>query len=90
MKTILGYIRGYDVFVSKDVVTVIDEKRIVTKQKVVGLSQFIARAKDLRLGWGMLPDSEVIYLYDKADDNCGYAVNLEYPSCSEWGRAPFS
>ena len=38
----------------------------------------------------MLPDFEVIYLYDKADGNYGYAVNLQDPMCSEWGSAPFS
>ena len=31
-----------------------------------------------------------IYLYDKADANFGYAVNLQFPWCSEWGYAPFS
>ena len=44
----------------------------------------------MRLGWAELPDCEVIYLYDKADSNYGYAVNLQYPSCSEWGYAPFT
>ena len=85
-----GHIRDYDVFIANDVVTVINEKVIVTKQRAVGISRFVKRAKDLRLGWAMFPDFEVIYLYDKADGNYGYAVNLQYPSCSEWGYAPFS
>ena len=32
---------------------------------------------------------EVIYLYDRGDDNFGYAVNLQYEDFSEWGYAPF-
>ncbi len=90
MKIMSGHIRDYDVFIANDVVTVINEKVIVTKQWVVGISRFAATAKDFRLGWAMLPDDEVIYLYDKAEGNYGYAVNLHYPSCSEWGYAPFS
>ncbi len=55
-----------------------------------GLNRFVRTAKDFRLGWVKLPDFEVIYLYDKADGNFGYAVNLQDPLCSEWGYAPFS
>ncbi len=90
LRIISGHIRDYDVFIANDVVTVINEKVIVTKQRVVGISRFVERAKDFRLGWAMLPDDEVIYLYDKGEENYGYAVNLHYPSCSEWGCAPFS
>ena len=44
-----------------------------------------------RLGWGRFPDgAEVLYLYDRDDDNFGYAVNLTSPTCSEWGYAPFA
>ena len=43
-----------------------------------------------RIGWGRYPDdAEVIYLYDRDDDNFGYAINLTAPDCSEWGYAPF-
>ncbi len=62
----------------------------MTKQEVRGLGAFIQKTNNLRLGWAELPDCEVIYLYDKADGNYGYAVNLQYPSCSEWGYAPFA
>ena len=89
-KFLSGHIRDYDVIIAGDVVTVLDEKRVITKQKVNGLAAFIRKAKDFKLGWAMLPDCEVIYLYDKADGNYGYAVNLQYPFCSEWGYAPFS
>ena len=47
------------------------------------------KARILRFGWGQFPDGdEVIYLFDEADDNFGYAVNLNDPACSEWGYAP--
>ncbi len=89
-KFLSGHIKDYDVMIVGDVVTVIDVARVVTKQEVKGLGAFIQKTTNFRLGWAMLPDCEVIYLYDKADGNYGYAVNLQYPSCSEWGCAPFS
>lgn len=87
---ISGHIKDYDVIIGGDVVTVIDTHRVVTKQHVSGLGTFISKTKDFKLGWTRLPDCEVIYLYDKADGNYGYGVNLQHPSCSEWGSAPFS
>lgn len=43
-----------------------------------------------RVGWGTFPDgNRVVYFYDPADDNFGYALNLDAPDCSEWGYAPF-
>ena len=43
----------------------------------------------VRLGSGRFPDgAEVLYLYDRDDDNFGYAVNLTAPGCSGWGYAP--
>jgi hypothetical protein len=43
-----------------------------------------------RVGWASFPDdAEVIYVYDRDDDNFGYAFNLTAPNCSEWGYAPF-
>lgn len=42
------------------------------------------------IGWGQFPDgAEVIYLYDRDDNNFGYAINLDAPDCSEWGYSPF-
>ena len=69
-----GHIRDYDVFLANDVTTVINEQVIITKQSVRGLSDFANKAKGLKLGWGMLPDCEVIYFYDKGDGNFGYGV----------------
>ena len=85
-----SHIGGYDVFLAGDTVTVLDDDGVVTRQTVVGLGAFVDRAKQLRTGWGEFPDGmEVIYLYDRGDDNFGYAVNLQDERCSEWGYAPF-
>ncbi len=85
-----SHIAGYDVFLAGDTVTVVDDDGVVTRQTVAGLGAFVARAKQLRTGWGQFPDGmEVLYLYDRGDDNFGYAVNLHDESCSEWGYAPF-
>jgi hypothetical protein len=43
-----------------------------------------------RCGWAKFPDFEVIYIYDKGDENFGYAINLSDITCSEWGYAPFT
>jgi hypothetical protein len=86
-----GHIRGYDVFLHGDAVTVLDDEGVVTKQTAPGLGAFVDRARDFRLGWGQFPDGmEVLYLYDRGDDNFGYAVNLGDEQCSEWGYAPFA
>ena len=85
-----SHIAGYDVFLSGDTVAVLNDDGVVTRRTVEGLGAFVARAKDLRTGWGEFPDGmEVIYLYDRGDDNFGYAVNLQDEHCSEWGYAPF-
>ncbi len=56
----------------------------VAQRRVDGLGRFVAAARDLKLGWGQFPDgAEVIYLYDKGDENFGYAVNLANPWLSE-------
>ena len=85
-----AHISGYEVFLSGDTVTVLDDEGIVTKQTVPGLGAFIDHARQFRLGWGQFPDGmEVLYLYDRGDDNFGYAVNLQREDFSEWGYAPF-
>ena len=91
----VGTINNYDVMLfvdpNEDLVTVLVHKsgQNITVQRVAKLKSFVHRAKMLRFGWAKLPDDEVIYIYDKADDNFGYAVNLCDPNCSEWGYAPF-
>jgi hypothetical protein len=85
-----GGIHGYNVIVLGDLLTVTDGDGLVTQQTVAGLGAFIGRAGDVRLGWGRFEDDmEVLYLYDKADGNFGYALNLLAAWCSEWGYAPF-
>ena len=91
----VGNINDYDVMLfveqNSDLVTVLVQKdgQYITHQKVKQLKSFMHGAKELRLGWTKLPDDEVIYIYDKAGDNFGYAVNLNDPNCNEWGYAPF-
>ncbi len=88
MKMISGHIKTYDVLITEQSITVIDEERIVTQQRV-DMRKFLKEAKEIRLGWASFADFEVIYVYDKADENFGYAVNLQDPMLSEWGYAPF-
>ncbi len=59
------------------------------RRQVKGLGRFVAGAREFRLGWADLPDFEVIYLYDAADEGFGYAFNLSDTGLSEWGYAPF-
>jgi hypothetical protein len=85
-----GVIGGYDVLIAGDAVTVLRDGAIVTRQTAPGLGRFVGRARDLRLGWAMFRDFDVVYIYDKADHNFGYAVNLVVEHFSEWGYAPFA
>lgn len=85
-----GVVGGYDVLIAGDTVMVLREGRVVTQQDARGLGHFVGRARDLRLGWAVFDDFEVVYVYDKADDNFGYAVNLAIEHYSEWGYAPFA
>ncbi len=89
MQMTLGTINGYDVFVAGDIVAVMRGDKPVARETVSGLSAFVENARDLTLGWGQLPDDEVVYLYEQGDDGFGYAVNLSCPGSSEWGYAPF-
>jgi hypothetical protein len=89
MRLISGHVHRYDVIITFQSVVVIDETRIVTRQLVPEMREFIANAEIITLGWAAFPDFEVIYIYNKDDDNFGYAVNLQDPTLSEWGYAPF-
>ena len=77
--------------IDEDLITVLVQKdgQDITNQQITRLKSFLRKAKALRIGWAKQPDDEVIYIYDKADENFGYAVNLNDPNCSEWGYAPF-
>jgi hypothetical protein len=87
-----GHIANYDVFIKGDDITIIEAKPggKFYKRTVKGVGEFIKKAgRNLRLGWAQFPDFEVIYIYNVAEDNFGYAVNLQAPELSEWGYAPF-
>lgn len=85
-----GLINGYDVLILGDQFMVLRGDVLVTRRTVPGLAAFVGAATDLRLGWATFDDFEVLYVYDRADDNFGYAVNLQIEPYSEWGYAPFT
>lgn len=86
-----GYVHGYTVVMTEDAIMVTGTYgNLLAYKKVQGFGEFISKAEDLRIDWGKLPDDEVIYLYDKADDNFGYALNITDENLSEWGYAPYS
>src|SRR5512147_1957201 len=87
---IFAWAHGYVLGTRDDTICVYDRSsKLVTQQRVEGLHEFLMKARTLRFGWGQFPDGEeVIYLFDEADGNLGYAVNLNDPACSEWGYAP--
>ncbi len=87
---ISGVISGYDVLIVADDVTVLRSDQIVARRTVAGLGAFVSRAQDLRLGWACFDAFDVIYVYDRGDQNFGYAINLQVEHYSEWGYAPFS
>lgn len=92
-KQYIGTVRNYRLYIAGQEVEVWSDTELVTMQAVrLGIEHFkgfLANAKDLRIGWAEFPDFEVIYLYDKGDDNFGYAINLSDITCSEWGYSPF-
>ena len=93
-KRYIGSIQDYKLYIVGQEIEVYQNNEMITMQAVrLGIdhfNEFVVRAKDLRIGWAEFPDFEVIYIYDKGDDNYGYALNLSDITCSEWGYAPFS
>src|SRR5512135_3240072 len=87
---ILAWVHGYFLRTSGDTAVVYRADTLITKRHVPGLHRFLMRARTPRFGWGRFPNDgdEVIYLFDAADENFGYAVNLDDPHGSEWGYAP--
>ncbi len=92
-KQYLGTIHEYTLYIVGQEIEAYNGETLVTMQAVrLGMDhfkEFLLLAKDLRLGWAAFPDFEVIYIYDKADDYFGYAINLSDITASEWGYAPF-
>jgi hypothetical protein len=87
-----GHIHGYDVIMDGDRIIVLQDGKIISARKIDGFAKFTQNAKELKIGWGQFEHDgdEVIYIYDKADDGFGYALNLDDHQCSEWGYAPFA
>ena len=84
-----GLIAGYDVVIAGDSIMVLTADTVMAQRRVDGLGTFVDTAKDLRLGWARFDEFDVIYVYDKADQNFCYALNLQIAHYSEWGYAPF-
>ena len=92
-KRYIGSVHEYKLYIVGQELEVYKNEELVTMQAVrLGMDhfkKFLVNAKDFRIGWSKFPDFEVIYIYDKADDYFGYALNLNDITCSEWGYAPF-
>lgn len=85
---------GYDLFVLGDMLHVIngDGTGSPSVFHIDGWDDWLRTPPErvIAVGWGVLPDgNEIIYLYDKSDDNFGYGANLGHPDGSEWGYSPF-
>ena len=87
-----GYVGGYRlvvgedrVHVVKDGVTILDHP--VPPHQGVNIGQFVAQARDLRVGWGRLPTGdEVIAVFDDANHGLGYVIDLTDETLSGWGE----
>ena len=89
-----GHIAGYDVWLRGDTIVVADETGPVVRHTVPDYGTAFAELVErpgFRTGWGRFPDgAEVLYFYDRDDDNFGYALNLSVHDFSEWGCSPFA
>ena len=89
-----GHIAGYDVLITEDTIRVFcDGTSQLTPFSVPNYGTSIHELSQrcgFRLGWArMEDDAENLFFYDRDDDNFGFALNVSYPNCSEWGYAPF-
>ncbi len=86
MKPIIsGHVGAYDIFAADDVLTVLNEEKLVQQRKVGGLSKFLADQRGpVRLTLGQTENYRILGLWDRRD-GFGYALNLDDPDLSEWG-----
>jgi hypothetical protein len=89
-----GNIKGYDIIVGNGFIWVGENagrKAQVHRVPNYGTDILdLMRRPGAALGWARMPDDEeILYFYDKNDDNFGYALNLDTDYFSEWGYAPF-
>jgi hypothetical protein len=91
MKMLSGHIADYDVLIVGNKVAVLNEEGLVTDVEVPSPESFakIVASPKLMLGYAKVEDMEIIYIYDKAQDNFGYAINLDVDYFSEYGFSPF-
>lgn len=86
---IAGAVGKYKVTTFGDRISVYEGEELVTTRSVREFGHFIRGSGDIRLGLAYFDDFDVIYIYDRAKGNYGYAVNVQIEYFSEWGRAPF-
>ena len=91
-----GHIKGYDIVLHDNMITGVREADgKVWQHKVPGYGpktsfKSLVLKPGFAIGWvAMEDDMEILYFYDKDDDNFGYAFNLDVDYFSEWGYAPF-
>jgi hypothetical protein len=96
LQVLSGSIKDYDIYVyDTDHITVLrGEDEIVNQHEVpnYGTSLWeLMQRPNVAVGWAAFGEGEmeVIYFYDKDDDNFGYALNITDEFLSEWGAAPF-
>lgn len=85
-----GTIGEYEVTALGNLIQVTKDEQVIAVRVVDNFGRFTRRARALKLGLAYFDDFEVIYIYDSADDNYGYAVNLQIEEFSEWGYSPVS
>ncbi len=99
MRLLVGHIHIYDVRVAGSGIKVMreslpeeaDDSRGLYAERRVSMESFLMVARDVRLGWvEMEDDAEILYVYDKGDNNFGYGFNMTDPDQSGWGYAPFA
>lgn len=87
---VVSEVAGFRVIVTGDDLMVRRRGEVVARETVPGLGRFVTNSKQLAVGWARLPnDDDIIYVYDRQDQNFGRACNIQDPWCSEWGYAPF-
>lgn len=81
----VGEVNEYNIFVMDDTVWIAKGNKLVTQENVDGLTDFMDKANEIVVRWGLLPNSfEIIQLFNP-EDNFGYGINLSDSHLSEWG-----
>ena len=85
---LFGEVAGYRVVILGDRMTVGTPAGETVQQDACDLADFVATHTGLKLGWTRTEDFETVSVYDPADGNFGYTVNVTYGE-GEWGYCYF-